>query len=77
MRKQSTLSREKEPQIFDAIKYGAILENTGFKESSSAPDYCIVSITQNTRVSYPIDHIDNIMVPSIGGAPKNIFFLTC
>jgi phosphoenolpyruvate carboxykinase (ATP) len=71
------LSREKEPQIFDAIKYGAILENIGFKESSSAPDYSYVTITQNTRVSYPIEHIDNIMVPSIGGAPKNIFFLTC
>ncbi|MDG1777609.1 MAG: phosphoenolpyruvate carboxykinase (ATP) [Crocinitomicaceae bacterium] len=71
------LSREKEPQIFDAIKYGAILENIGFKEGSSAPDYSYTTITQNTRVSYPIDHIDNIMVPSIGGAPENIFFLTC
>lgn len=72
------LSREKEPQIFDAIKYGAILENIGFEEEdSSTPDYSDVTITQNTRVSYPIHHIDNIMVPSIGGAPKNIFFLTC
>ncbi|MCR9173496.1 MAG: phosphoenolpyruvate carboxykinase (ATP) [bacterium] len=71
------LSREKEPQIFDAIKFGAILENIGFKEGSSTPDYTDGSITQNTRVSYPIHHIDNIETPSRGGAPKNIFFLTC
>ena len=71
------LSREKEPQIFDAIKFGAILENIGFKEGSSEVDYTDNSITENTRVSYPIDFIDNIAVPSIGTAPKNIFFLTC
>src|SRR5690606_21863625 len=70
------LSREKEPQIFDAIKYGAILENIGFYEGTSTPNYEDVTITQNTRVSYPIHHIDNIVVPSIGNAPKNIFFLT-
>lgn len=70
------LSREKEPQIWDAIKFGAILENIGFQEGSSTPDYTDSSITQNTRVSYPIDHIDNIMVSSIGAQPKNIFFLT-
>ncbi|MBL4862646.1 MAG: phosphoenolpyruvate carboxykinase (ATP) [Crocinitomicaceae bacterium] len=71
------LSRDKEPQIFDAIKFGAILENIGFNDSSSTPDYTDGSITQNTRVSYPLDHIDNIVTPSIGGSPKNIFFLTC
>jgi phosphoenolpyruvate carboxykinase (ATP) len=71
------LSRDKEPQIYDAIKFGAILENIGFKENSSSPDYKDASITQNTRVSYPIHHIDNIVTPSKAGAPKNIFFLTC
>lgn len=71
------LARENEPQIFDAIKYGAILENIGFFEGTSTPNYEDVTITQNTRVSYPIHHIDNIVVPSKGGAPKNIFFLTC
>ncbi len=70
------LSREKEPQIFDAIKFGALLENIGFENESSTPDYTDGSITENTRVSYPIHHIENIAVPSIGGAPKNIFFLT-
>ena len=70
------LSREKEPQIYDAIKFGAILENIGFQNGSSTPDYSDNTITENTRVSYPIDFIDNIAVPSIGTAPKNIFFLT-
>lgn len=70
------LSREKEPQIFDAVKFGAILENIVFKENTSEPDYEDSSITENTRVSYPIHHIDNIVVPSIGTDPKNIFFLT-
>jgi len=70
------LSREKEPQIFDAIKFGAILENITFEEGTSTPDYEDNSITENTRVSYPIHHIDNIVEPSIGTSPKNIFFLT-
>ncbi|MFA7272836.1 MAG: phosphoenolpyruvate carboxykinase (ATP) [Crocinitomicaceae bacterium] len=70
------LSRDKEPQIFDAIRFGAILENIGFKEDSAEPDYTDNTITENTRVSYPIDFIDNIAVPSVGTAPKNIFFLT-
>jgi phosphoenolpyruvate carboxykinase (ATP) len=70
------LSREKEPQIYDAIRFGALLENVGFPQESSTPDYADGSITENTRVSYPINHIENIAVPSIGAAPKNIFFLT-
>lgn len=71
------LSREKEPQIYDAIKFGAILENIGFIDGTSTPDYEDNSITENTRVSYPLEHIENTAVPSIGSAPKNIFFLTC
>ena len=70
------LTREKEPQIFDAIKFGAILENIVFEEGTSTPDYTDNSVTENTRVSYPIHHIDNIAEPSVGTAPKNIFFLT-
>ena len=70
------LSREKEPQIFDAIKPGALLENIGFNEGTNEPNYADGTITENTRVSYPIFHIDNIARPSIGTAPKNIFFLT-
>lgn len=70
------LSREKEPQIYDAIKFGAILENIGFIDGTSTVDYTDVSITENTRVSYPLYHIDNIANPSVGTSPKNIFFLT-
>jgi phosphoenolpyruvate carboxykinase (ATP) len=71
------LTREKEPQIFDAIKFGAILENIGFEDDGVTPNYEDKEKTENTRVSYPIHHIDNIMQPSMGGIPKNIFFLTC
>lgn len=71
------LSRDKEPQIWDAIKFGAILENIGYQEDGVTPDYTDSHRTENTRVSYPIGHIDNIMQPSVGGTPKNIFFLTC
>jgi len=70
------LSKEQEPQIYDAIKFGSLLENVGFKENSSEPDYADGSKTENTRVSYPIDYIDNAVKPSRGGTPKNIFFLT-
>ena len=70
------LSEDKEPDIFRAIKPGAILENVIFKENGEV-DYMDSSITQNTRVSYPIYHIDNIQKPSYAGNPKNIFFLTC
>lgn len=71
------LSADKEPEIYKAIRHGAILENIKFKEGTRTPDFDNTDITQNTRVSYPIHHIDNIMAPSKGGNPKNIFFLTC
>lgn len=70
------LTEEKEPDIFRAIKPGAILENIVFKENGE-PDYMDSSITQNTRVSYPIHHIDNIQETLYANNPKNIFFLTC
>ena len=70
------LSEENEPDIFRAIKKGAILENVVFKEGTNEVDFQDVSITPNTRVSYPIYHIDNIQQNSIGENPKNIFFLT-
>ncbi|WP_420578541.1 phosphoenolpyruvate carboxykinase (ATP) [Ekhidna sp.] len=71
------LTEEKEPDIFNAIQFGAILENTRFKEGTREVDYENKSVTENTRASYPIHHIRNAMEPSIGGIPKNIFFLTC
>lgn len=71
------LTREREPQIFDAIRYGSIVENTRFVRNSHMVDYCDTSLTENTRTSYPIDYIDNAVVPSVGTHPRNIFFLTC
>ena len=71
------LTVEKEPDIYNAIKKGAILENVVFKEGTREVDFEDSTITQNTRVSYPIHHIDNIQTPSYAENPKNIFFLTC
>ncbi len=70
------LTEENEPDIFRAIKKGAILENIVFKLNSKTVDYSNTSITPNTRVSYPIGHIANIQEGSIGRNPKHIFFLT-
>ena len=71
------LTREKEPLIWDAIRFGSIVENTRFVPGTSTVDYTNDEVTQNTRVSYPINHISNAIEPSVGGHPKNIFFLTC
>jgi len=70
------LSKEKEPQIFSAIKFGTLLENIKFYENTQTVDYNNVTITENTRAAYPIHFIDNSVEPSIGKIPKNIFFLT-
>lgn len=70
------LSKENEPDIFNAIKPGALLENVIFKNGTNEVDFEDTSITQNTRVSYPLYHIQNIQEPSLAGNPKNIFFLT-
>ena len=69
------LTEEKEPDLFNAIKRGAILENVVMNDKGEV-DFEDTSITQNTRVSYPIYHINDIQEPSIGKNPKNIFFLT-
>jgi len=74
--KTAGLSVEKEPQIYQAIKPGALLENIGFVKDTNVPDFNDLSITENTRVSYPMDHIQGAAVPSTGKIPKNIFFLT-
>lgn len=71
------LTEEGEPQIYNAIKYGAILENIGFKEDGVTPDFEDDSITPNTRVSYPIDHIPGALESGQGAHPSDVFFLTC
>lgn len=70
------LTEEKEPQIWHAIKNGSLVENVRFFDGTDEVDYDNISVTENTRAAYPIDYIDNIAVPSVGDAPKNIFFLT-
>jgi len=71
------LSAEKEPQIFNAIKFGSLLENINFHDGTTTVDYANISKTENTRVSYPSHYIDNAVTPAIGDVPRNIFFLTC
>ena len=70
------LNREKEPEIWDAITFGAIVENTRFFPGTRTIDYSNKDVTENTRTSYPIHHIKNALTPSKAGIPKNIFFLT-
>jgi phosphoenolpyruvate carboxykinase (ATP) len=71
------LSQEKEPEIWNAIRYGSILENVVYAPETRVVDYSDTSITQNTRTSYPIEYIDNAKIPCVGGHPQNIIFLTC
>lgn len=71
------LSPETEPEIYHAIKTGALLENVGFIGNTDEVDYANRSRTENTRVSYPLHHIPNAVIPSLGQNPRNIFFLTC
>jgi phosphoenolpyruvate carboxykinase (ATP) len=72
------LTIEKEQDIYKAIRHGAILENVKFLPGTRKVDFADRSITENTRVSYPIHHIENAVSPSRAmGDPKNIFFLTC
>ncbi|BDD08995.1 phosphoenolpyruvate carboxykinase [ATP] 2 [Fulvitalea axinellae] len=74
--KSVDLTEEKEPEIWNAIKFGAIEENTRFFPGTRTIDYENTTVTENIRVSYPIEHIENAKVPSVGNLPKNIFFLT-
>ena len=75
------LNPEEEPDIYNAIKEGALLENVVFNEESLEIDFNDGSKTENTRVSYPLDHIENSIsgkgMPSTAGHPKKIIFLTC
>ena len=70
------LSKEKEPQIYDAIRFGAVLENVVLDPTSRAADYDSELLTENTRAAYPLDFISNARIPSIGGVPNHIVFLT-
>ena len=71
------LSEAAEPEIFHAIRPGAIVENVKFYPGTNQINFSDGSITENTRVSYPLHFISNAVEPAVGGLPKNIFFLTC
>jgi phosphoenolpyruvate carboxykinase (ATP) len=71
------LKEDKEPDIYHAIRPGALVENIKFHPGTDQINFEDGSITENTRVSYPLSYISNSLEPSIGGIPKNIFFLTC
>ncbi|CAA7404369.1 unnamed protein product [Spirodela intermedia] len=71
------LSREKEPDIWNAIKFGTVLENVVFDEHTREVDYSDKSVTENTRASYPIEYIPNAKIPCVGPQPKNVILLAC
>ena len=70
------LSHEKEPQIFDAITFGSVLENVIINDQTRIADYNDTTLTENTRAAYPMHAIDNIVLPSVAGHPNTIIFLT-
>lgn len=70
------LKHETEPQIWEAIRFGAVLENVVIDQATRKPDFSDGSITENTRVAYPVDYIPNARIPGVAGHPKTIVFLT-
>lgn len=70
------LSKENEPQIFEALKFGAVLENVRLDEADHHVDFDDTSITQNTRGAYPLEHVANVELPAVAGHPTDIIFLT-
>lgn len=70
------LKEENEPEIFRAIKFGSLCENVIIDPETRIPDYSDKSITENTRVGYPIEYIPNAQIPGVGGIPKVVIFLT-
>jgi len=70
------LSREQEPDIWNSLAFGAVLENVVYESTSHLVDYDNTSITENTRGSYVLDTIPNAKLPAVGGHPRNVIFLT-
>jgi phosphoenolpyruvate carboxykinase (ATP) len=71
------LSAAKEPEIYDAIRFGTVLENVVYDPATRAVDFASSAITENTRAAYPIEFIANAKVPCVAGHPRNVIFLTC
>ncbi len=70
------LTAETEPQIYNAIRFGSVLENVVLDDATREPDYDDGAKTENTRVTYPVSFIDDARIPSVGNHPKNVLFLT-
>ena len=70
------LSKEHEPDIYNAIKFGALVENVIMDPDTREFDFADGSLTENTRVGYPVDYIANAQIPGVGGHPKTVIFLT-
>jgi phosphoenolpyruvate carboxykinase (ATP) len=70
------LTREAEPQIFDALRFGSVLENVVYDEAKHHVDFSNTSITENTRGAYPIEYIENARIPCLAGHPRHVIFLT-
>jgi phosphoenolpyruvate carboxykinase (ATP) len=70
------LSKEQEPQIWNAIRFGTVLENVAMDAMTRKLDFNSDEITENTRAAYPLDYIENALIPSVGGHPQNVIFLT-
>jgi phosphoenolpyruvate carboxykinase (ATP) len=70
------LTHENEPQIWDAIRFGTVVENVVMDEATGVVDFASEAITENTRAAYPLEYIPNCVMPSVGGHPKTIVFLT-
>ncbi|BAT75120.1 Phosphoenolpyruvate carboxykinase [Vigna angularis] len=71
------LSQENEPDIWNAIKFGTVLENVVFDDHFREVDYSDRSVTENTRAAYPIEYIPNVKLPCVGPHPKNVILLAC
>jgi phosphoenolpyruvate carboxykinase (ATP) len=69
------LTEEREPQIYRAIRYGSVLENVVLDPATSQPDYADSHLTENSRVAYPVDYIENAVLSGVGGHPRNVMFL--
>jgi phosphoenolpyruvate carboxykinase (ATP) len=70
------LSRAAEPQIYDAIRFGSVLENVVVDERTREPDFASAAVTENTRATYPVEFIPHSVLPSVGPHPRNVIFLT-
>jgi len=75
--KTAKLSQEQEPEIWNAIRFGSVLENVVYDTETREVDFSDNSITENTRVAYPLEFIEGAKIPAVGSHPKNIIFLTC